>query len=290
MVGLAQVLAGTIFFFAYNWAALPDLAKFALIEGAIALTALGALAVGLGRTLSRAMLVGASVLVGVLLAVVGQAYQTGADVYLLFMAWAVLILPWVIISRSAALWVVWFVIVKLAASLFADQVLVTIDWLTLGQAASLVGLVPCAALAAREIAVQAGCDWLSSRWTRLVPLGVALVTLFLPAGGFAVDYYESQEDLPSAILFVVFLAAILLVYHRKLPDYAAMVIGIGFADLFFILLGIRVIDEVIGFDFLSSGDGFLVAIGLMILWAGLGTGVSAVWMRRLRPQREAGAT
>jgi hypothetical protein len=267
-VGLAQFLAGIIFFFAYNWAALPELAKFAIVEGAIVLAALGALFFGLERPLGRALLVTASVLVGVLLAIVGQAYQTGADVYELFMAWAVLILPWAIISRSAALWLTWFVIAEFAVSLFAAQVLVTLDMTTIGQATTLSGLVPVAGLVAREVAVRLGCDWLSSRWTRLVPLGLALGGLFCPAAGYAVDYYESTEDLASAVVFVAALAALFATYRRLLPDYAALVMGIGVA-IFFIILGVRIIETV---GSISSATTNSCGDWLMVLWAGLGTG------------------
>ena len=63
----------------------------------------GALLAGLDRAFGQVLLIAGSVLTGVLLAVIGQAYQTGADVFELFVAWAVLILPWVFVSRSAAL-------------------------------------------------------------------------------------------------------------------------------------------------------------------------------------------
>ena len=41
----------------------------------------------------KVLLLGASVLIGVFLAVFGQVYQTGADAYNLFTMWALLILP-----------------------------------------------------------------------------------------------------------------------------------------------------------------------------------------------------
>ena len=56
----------------------------------------------LGGGLVPEPLIAASVLVGVLLAVIGQVYHTGADAYSLFAAWTLLILPWTLASRSAA--------------------------------------------------------------------------------------------------------------------------------------------------------------------------------------------
>jgi uncharacterized membrane protein len=281
-LGLSQLLAGVIFFFAYNWSALGDLQKFGLIEGAIALAVVGAFFCKEASSPRKALLVAASMLVGVLLAVVGQVYQTGADVYELFLAWAVLILPWTIASRSAALWFVWLATVELAATLFSDQVLVTIGVLSVGKTSTIAGLIACLALAMREVALRLGCDWLSSRWTRYLPIAVGLVTLFGPAAAFALDYYESESDLSSAVVFVLALAGLFFVYRRILVDYPTLVAGIGFADLFFIVIGVRVIDDTIGFNFFDSGE-FFAATGMMILWAGFGTGMAAVLMRRLRP-------
>ena len=50
----------------------------------MAIAAVGALLVGLDRAFGQVLLIAASVLTGVLLAVIGQVYQTGADVFELF--------------------------------------------------------------------------------------------------------------------------------------------------------------------------------------------------------------
>ncbi len=71
------------------------------------------------------------------------------------------------------------------------------------------------------------------------------------------------------------------VYWRKLPDFAALVIIIAFADAFFICIGVRLIDEAIGFSWSEAGTG-LGSLGAMILWAIGGTGGAAMAMRRLR--------
>ena len=109
-LGAGQLLAGIVFFFAYNWNDLGDIAKFAIVEAALVIAAGGALLVGLDRAFGQVLLIAASVLTGVLLAVIGQVYQTGADVFELFVAWAVLILPGGVISRSAAHWLIWLVV------------------------------------------------------------------------------------------------------------------------------------------------------------------------------------
>ena len=51
---------------------------------------------------------------GAVLALVGQTYQTGADVWELFAAWAALMLPFAWLSRSTASWVLWLGVANLA--------------------------------------------------------------------------------------------------------------------------------------------------------------------------------
>ena len=83
-----------LFFGAFNWEHLGHMQKFGLLEMLIAAFFAGTLLRGLSSIEGRVLLGCASVLVGGLLAVIGQEYQTGADAYLLFLSWAGLIFPW----------------------------------------------------------------------------------------------------------------------------------------------------------------------------------------------------
>lgn len=121
MLGSALLLIGVLFFFAYNWAALPSMAKFGLLQAAI-LSAVGAaIYLGMQRLGGQLLITAASVLVGILLAVFGQVYQTGADAYSLFISWAALISVWVVVARFAALWLIWLLIIQLAWGLYWQQ-------------------------------------------------------------------------------------------------------------------------------------------------------------------------
>ena len=51
-----------------------------------------------GGRAGKAALLAASLFVGALLALIGQIYQTGADTFEMFAAWAALILPWVLVG------------------------------------------------------------------------------------------------------------------------------------------------------------------------------------------------
>ncbi|HEX4985276.1 MAG TPA: DUF2157 domain-containing protein [Burkholderiales bacterium] len=117
-LGALLIAAGVIFFFAYNWNDLGRYAKFGLVE----LLVVAALAViwrlGLETLAGKVTLLAAALFVGALLALVGQTYQTGADTHELFSAWAVLILPWVLVGRFSALWIVWLGLLNAAVTFY----------------------------------------------------------------------------------------------------------------------------------------------------------------------------
>ena len=280
-LGVGQFLAGVVFFFAYNWNDLSDIAKFAVIETALAIAVGGALLVGLDRVFGQMLLIAASVLTGVLLAVIGQVYQTGADVFELFAVWAVFILPWTIISRHPVHWLLWLVVAEVAFVLYADQVLVPIRKMPSELVWTIVGATIALVLAAREWAVPRGLHWLAAHWTRLILLFAAMAALFAPA---AVQMFDVDNVATGAVCVSAFLLAVLVgsaAYWRRCRDFPALVIIIGFADAFVVCVGYRVIDEGIGFDLNDIGPA-LSSLGAMIVWAIAATGSAALIMRRLR--------
>lgn len=121
-LGVAFTVAGVIFFFAYNWHNLHKFVKLAMVLGLI----LGAIVVvlisKLQPVIKNVILTGASVLVGVLFAVFGQIYQTGADSYDFFLGWTVFVTLWAIVSDFAPLYLLWLVLVNTTIVLFNDQV------------------------------------------------------------------------------------------------------------------------------------------------------------------------
>jgi len=281
VLGAGQFLAGVVFFFAYNWNDLSEVAKFAIVEGALAIAVVAAILAGIDRTFGQTLLVAASVLTGVLLAVIGQTYQTGADAVDLFIAWAALILPWTIVLRRAVHWLLWLVVAETALALYGGQVLMAVDAVTWDEVWVMVGVTLAAALALREFVVQRGLAWLAAHWTRLGLLFAMLGALFVPAADYVVDGRDVGSGVMCVLAFAAAIIGTVAVYWRVWPDFAALVMAIGFADLFFIGIGYRVIDEAIGFSFTDQVPA-LTSFGGMILWAIVGTGSAAYAMRSLR--------
>ena len=117
-LGILATALGVVFFVAYNWDALEKFGKFTLVEGAVAASLLPLLWYDLDSRIGQFALLSASILVGALLALFGQTYQTGADTWQLFATWGVLILPWVVLGRFEPLWLLWIGVVNVAIVLY----------------------------------------------------------------------------------------------------------------------------------------------------------------------------
>jgi uncharacterized membrane protein len=162
--GAALSVSGVIFFFAYNWANLGKFSKLGLLELSIIAAILGARKLGdcIG---GQVLLIISVVLVGPLLAVYGQTYQTGADSYELFLGWLVLTLPWVVLARVPSLWMLSLTLLNTAFLLYWAQVMTgrfefgksVLDFLAL----ILINATPWALW---EFLRQRGVSWLSPRW------------------------------------------------------------------------------------------------------------------------------
>lgn len=120
-LGVAFAAAGVVFFFAYNWEAIHKFVKFGIIEGAIVILAALILATKFNLLIKNILLTGLSVMVGVMFAVFGQVYQTGANAYDFFLGWTLCISLWVIVSNFAPLWLLYLVLINTTFLLYADQ-------------------------------------------------------------------------------------------------------------------------------------------------------------------------
>jgi uncharacterized membrane protein len=116
--GAVALAASVIFFIAHNWSVLGKAAKFGLVALFVALAVIGYWRLGADRLAGKASLLVAAILLGALLALFGQTYQTGADTWELFATWATLIVPWVLIGRFAGLWILCIAIVNVAIVLY----------------------------------------------------------------------------------------------------------------------------------------------------------------------------
>lgn len=267
--GVALVLAGVVFFFAYNWSAMHRFEKFALIEAGIAACILLAWRSGWRSSLGQAFLVAGAVLVGVLLAVFGQVYQTGADAWQLFFAWAALIFIWALAGNSAALWLLWITVADLAILLNAEQVQPRDALMNM---LLLAGAVPLTVLGLREVLLMRGGNWLADAWLRAVLLLAGLVFFSIPAMAGIVDAADEGEPLAWFAGWLALAVAAFCVYRWTFRDVlaltlivfdAATILLVVIADVLFE----RGIEEAVLFVF------SMIIIGVV--------GGAYYWLRRL---------
>jgi uncharacterized membrane protein len=116
--GVLSLAAGVIFLVAFNWKNLALYGRFAMVEVPLFAALVVAWIKGLENLSGKLALMLAFLLTGALLALFGQTYQTGADVYELFLGWAILTLPWICACRYAPCWALWLLVVNVAIGLY----------------------------------------------------------------------------------------------------------------------------------------------------------------------------
>ena len=279
LLGTALVLAGVVCFFAYNWDRIGRFGKLGLIEVGIA----GAALIGwwrLPRLSGQIALTAAAVLVGPLLAVYGQTYQTGADPYGLFLTWALLIVPWVIAARFTALWVIEVILLDVAIALWWSQVL-SPQWAE--QWVSnfvIVALVHAIAIAAWEWQIRRAVPWLRERWAPHELALVGFASLVVAAGSFVVDPadYAGRFNVAGAIAVALLIAFIVAAfwYFQQVRADRFMITAAGAAGL---ALAAVVVGRIVIEDLDMEGWGFLL-VALFVV-AEITYGLR--WLRQTRP-------
>jgi uncharacterized membrane protein len=207
--GALLVLSGVIYFFAYNWAGLHRFAKLGLLLAAISLSALAAWSLG-ERLAGQFSLLFAAVLVGPLLAVYGQVYQTGADPYELFLGWAALILPWVALARFSPLWLLLLLLVDTSLILFWDQVFDGKPT-TLGVT---LALVNGAAWAAHEYFSWRGVPWLRGRWLPRILAVMTLLPLVILSDMLVLEPRRADSATVAGFALLAVALAAAYAFHR----------------------------------------------------------------------------
>lgn len=273
--GAVFLAAAVIYFIAYNWSALGRFGKLAIPQVAVAVALGFVWRLGLDRSVGRAALLAASLLVGAVFALIGQTYQTGADTFELFATWAVAILPWVLLGRFAALWLTWLAIVHLAVALwflafpgwfgilFAHERQL---WLHL--------VLATAALAAWEWRAARGITWLRERW--------AVRTLAAASVGFATalaiaDVFARESGFGwGQIGWLAWLAGAYFVYRRQIRDLFVLAAAVLSVIVVVAALSTRHMSSFAAEAYLFVG---IVVIGLSAL--------GGWWLRRIAQEEGA---
>lgn len=277
VAGAALCLAGLFFFFAYNWAELHRFAKFALIQVALLGAAGYALWRGLGRLDAQVALFAACALVGALLAVFGQVYQTGADAYTLFFFWAILIAVPTLLAGNAPLWMLLVILLNLSLLLAWEQRIDAL-WELRDDALFVLGAT---VLVAWELGRSRGVAWMRSPWYGRALLALAawwgVVVLLDAINSRWITLPGELPIWPVPVLALALAALAVRQYLRSAPDLPAL----SLLALSAIVIITAQVAQLISWD---SALSFLFLGGLVLAQ------VAGATLLLLRAAREIGVT
>lgn len=247
--GVSFLVAGVLFFFAYNWADMHKVLKLGLLQALLLSITAFVLLSRRSESVKNMLLTGNTVLVGVLFAVFGQIYQTGANAYDFFLGWTCCVVLWVAVANYAPLWLIFMALANTTLILYVNQV--ATHW-PLAVLLDLLFLMNSGALLVCELVARKEVEHLRSRWLQRV-LGLAAVTaitvslisgiygsmkddwgvcLLLAAVGFAAGIWHGRRvrDLfyLSAIPFsgIVVVASLLVRVADKAPELLLLVASV----------------------------------------------------------------
>lgn len=221
-LGVLMLLAGVLFFFAWNWEDLHRFAKFGLLGVGVGGAALLAAALGPRRLGGQLALLAAAALLGPLLGVIGQVYQSGADPWQLFAGWTVLILPWAAVGRFAPLWLLWLGLLNLTLSLAVPELLSSrlLPW-TLAATNTTAWLL-------LRVAARRGIRWAEADWLRdlLGVVAIASVTCLL-----CIERLDGRDWWPAVTLVLGLGFAAGMVRSLRQPPAAVPLVALAIGSV-----------------------------------------------------------
>lgn len=118
LAGVLSLAAGVVFFVAANWQDFGIAGRFGLVQIVLVVSVALAFWRPPPQRIGRCALLMAFISTGALLALFGQTYQTGADLYELFLTWAVLGFAFVVAGQWSVLCAAWLLVLNVSLLLF----------------------------------------------------------------------------------------------------------------------------------------------------------------------------
>jgi len=219
--------------------------------------------------MSQISLTSAFILLGALMAYFGQTYQTGADPWQLFFNWALLGLPWVLISRFSPLWMMFLALLNLSLVLYHDALGAILPF-GIDQDESLLWCLlslNCTSLIVWELC-RVKYVWLNQSWAgRLLAIG----TVFSANALALTSIFSYNTSWLGAVVWLLLMAVAYVVYRRVQPDLFMLAL----CCLSGIVIIVAWCANILG----TSSHGYLFIV-LFFLTIGL-TSAAAVWLKKL---------
>lgn len=255
-LGLGFFVAGVVFFFAFNWEHLHRFAKLGLVQAVFLVLAGLAWALRKSSLLHRLLLTTAAVMIGVIFAVFGQIYQTGANAYDFFLSWWFFVLVWSIYLLFEPMWLLLITLANITLYMYMEQ---ETNYLS-GSRAFIAFIILNVVIYLVVVLLRNYHRELKANWL------IYLLTLYL-AGvmsvGFTIGLYAKWGN---SFLVLVVLEAVLLVaatwYSLRKKDIFLLTI-VGFSGMIIVLDLINKI-RFSEFSFLLSGLWIIGSLSLLV--------------------------
>lgn len=241
-LGVGFTVAGIVFFFAYNWADLHKFAKIGLTEGVLIATTILAFLPKIKGNIRDIILTGASALVGVLFAVFGQIYQTGANAYDFFLAWTIFITLWVVVSNFAPLWLLYIILINTTFILYSQQV--AKDWSEVFVYSSLFIINTTVLISANFLGKKKIPNWFLNT--------VALASVSYATIGVVIGIFDKYQAAFPVLILITSIAYALGIWHglKTKSGFYLSIIPFSFIIIVSALL-LKISDGVMMFLFVS---------------------------------------
>lgn len=289
--GIGAIGAGIIFFVAANWQDYGVMGRFVLLQTALLLSVGVALWHPPPHVAGQSALILATLLTGTLLALFGQSYQTGADVYELFFFWALLALPFALAAFSGAVWAIWWVVLNLALGLYFGFLGPDHSWLTLAGLSKAAGVMVLCVINLIAAIVYFMVRK-TVRFSAAAPLW--LIRALEVLGAFygtvaciqAIDEFRRNSDARMQSIFVLLMFGVICaLIARKTLEHKQDVFTMALIAASAIVVSTTALAERISFSHIGSF--FMVALWLIVT----STGTSMLLMHWVRTWRvESGET
>lgn len=290
LYGTLFLVSGIIFFIAWNWVDMHRFMRIGLMQFLVAVPFAYAALKGVDSRSGYLCLLAGGVLIGPLLAVHGQTYQTGAELWELFRLWAAFLLVPAAVGRRTALWFLCWLTACTSALLYLSgiQMEMSHSLYALQNPLFLFCQVLVWALWEGAARLRGGRHpWLRERWfprtmaaTGLLGLSLLIMDI-IRTSHLRMEYFGSAALLPGILLYLVLLPTVLFFYRKKTPDL--FILSCAVFSLCACLIALLFNMEL----FFEAGIGTAA-----LLWSGVFIGISTAagkillsWQRRMEQDR-----
>ena len=261
-ISVTLILSGIVYFSAFNWARVPPHVKLGSIQLGIISCIIGAYFYSLQVTIGKTLMLSASVLVGVFMAVFGQIYQTGADAYQLFMMWSLLIFAWTLVSNFAAQWVLWLVITNIALVLWWGQAAFPSQQMRFMIYIYLSILNGTALILLEYFSMAKKYDWLQVHWTRMLLIIAILSIMLIPTVTLIMEVNKATQSIMlSGLVGIIGHAGAYYFYRYQALNIKSLAVAVLSIFIIVEALSIKILLEI----FPRIDDLILLLMGFLTL-------------------------